>query len=629
MRKKPVAEVLLLIAASLMIVFCSMEFPDIGHHGGEIEKIKAIKHVSLSGELKKWHRVCLLLNGPAVKEEPATFRDYRLNVTFSKGAQEFVVPGHFAADGDAANSGASSGNKWRVYFTPNETGEWTYHISFRKGKDVAVDSDPFAGSSLTPLDGESGTFTIGPSDKKIPDFRARGLLRYTGNHYQQFAQDGSFWISIGPGSPENLFGYSEIDATRTGMKDQFYPDHIKDWRPGDPLWGNDRGKGVIGALNYLAELGQSSIFVSTMSAFCDSDDTWPYPEKEITVNGMSTFDVSKLDQWEIIVGHAQHHGIVFHAFLGEDESEQIFEKVEGLEMGGKDAFADLRKLYYRELISRLGHFNAVDWNLGEELGLSLRQNNQPYGFPNTSQGQIKLYADYINELEPYGRHSLGFEGDLDKPMEDYDSWFRGKEFTRTAIQGLTQKANRYSVELRRASASAGNPWVIQFSEHHMPDPVRDMRKGLLQIFRQSAWGTFLGGGASVEWWLAEDDFFLTSYRPYKDLMIQTAVARDFIMEYLPFWKMEPGNDLIRTGEGYCFALKGEAYAAYFNMAVDQTLDLREVKGDFEIDWYNPKTGGRLIKGTVEKVRGGSVVSLGQPVEGGGSYTDWVVLVRKN
>jgi len=584
--------------------------------------------VSISGELKKWHRVGLLLEGPALSEEASTFRDYRLNVTFAKGSQSFVVPGHFAADGDAAETGASSGNKWRAYFTPNETGKWTYQVSFRKGKDVATSLNPQVGSALAPLDGINGTITIGRSDKKLPDFRARGLLHYTGKHYQQFAEDGSYWISIGPGSPENLFGYSEIDATRIHMKDQYYPNHIKDWNPGDPLWGNGRGKGVIGALNYLAELGQSSIFVSTMSAFCDSDDTWPYPEKEITKSGMSTFDVSKLDQWEIIVGHAQRLGIVFHAFLGEDESEQIFEKVEGLEMGSKDAFANLRKLYYRELISRLGHLNALDWNLGEELGLSLRQNNQPYGYPNTSQGQIKLYADYVNAIEPYGRHSLGFEGDLDKPMEDYDRWFSGEEFSRTAIQGLTQKANPYSIELREASASAGKPWVIQFSEHHMPDPVRNMRKGLLQIFRQSAWGTFLGGGASVEWLLAEDDFYLTSYRPYEALMKQTALARDFMLEYLPFWKMEPGNHLIRPGEGFCFHSKGEVYAAYFNMAVDQTLDLRSAKGEYNILWYNPKTGGELLKGTIDKVSGDSVVSLGQPIDGPGSYTDWVVLVRR-
>ena len=596
------------------------------HGAPEYDKVSQL--VSISGELKKWHRVSLILEGPSSTEGPSTFRDHRLNVIFTKGFQRIVVPGHFAADGDAANTGASSGNIWRAYFTPNETGKWTYQISFRTGSDVATSIEPEAGSALAPLDGISGTFTIGPSDKKLPDFRARGLLHYSGEHYQQFAEDGSYWIAIGPGSPENLFGYSDIDATRIHMKDQFYPEHIQDWNPGDPSWGNGRGKGVIGALNYLAELGQSSIFVSMMSAFCDSDDTWPYPEKDITVNGMSTFDVSKLDQWEIIVDHAQRHGIVFHAYLGEDESEQLFEKVEGLEMGGENAFASIRKLYYRELISRLGHFNAMDWNLGEELGLNLRQENQPYGYPATSQGQIKLYADYVNALEPYGRRSLGFEGDIDKPMEDYVKWFGGEEFTRTAIQGLTQKANRYSIELREASSSAGTPWVIQFSEHHMPDPVRNMRAGLLAIFRQSAWGTFLGGGASVEWWLAEDDYYLTSYRPYTDLLFQTAVARDFMHNYLPFWKMQPGNDLIRRDEGYCFAVKGELYAAYFNMAVDQTLDLRGQEGDFEVYWYNPKTGGELKSGTIEKVSGGSVVYLGQPVKSAGSYTDWTVLVRK-
>ena len=43
---------------------------------------------------------------------------------------------------------------------------------------------------------------------------------------------------------------------------------------------------------------------------------------------------------------------------------------------------------------------------------------------------------------------------------------------------------------------------------------------------------------------------------------------------------------------------------------------------------HPKIGGELRAGTKKLVRGGSVVSLGQPMEGPGSYTDWTVLVRK-
>ena len=63
------------------------------------------------------------------------FTDYRLNVTFPHAAtgKPYVVPGYYAADGNAANTSAAAGNKWRVHFAPSEEGQWTYVASFRTG----------------------------------------------------------------------------------------------------------------------------------------------------------------------------------------------------------------------------------------------------------------------------------------------------------------------------------------------------------------------------------------------------------------------------------------------------------------------------------------------------------------
>jgi hypothetical protein len=58
-------------------------------------------------------------------------------VTFVHGAtgKTYVVPGFFAADGNAAETSATGGNQWRVHFTPDEEGTWTYTASFRRGTD--------------------------------------------------------------------------------------------------------------------------------------------------------------------------------------------------------------------------------------------------------------------------------------------------------------------------------------------------------------------------------------------------------------------------------------------------------------------------------------------------------------
>jgi len=591
-------------------------------------KLNGAGGIAITGELKQWHKVTLLLDGPEVAEAPATFRDYRLNVIFSKGGEKFIVPGHFAADGNAAETGADRGNKWRVFFSPKATGVWSYRVSFRTGPDVALSLEADAGAAWPPLDGKTGTFVIGPTDKQAPDFRGRGLLRYTGKHYQQFAGDNSYWLAIGPGSPEDLFGGSDFDATRTGMKPQYYADHIQDWKPGDPTWGNGRGKGVIGALNYVIALGQSSMWAAFMNAFCDCDDTWPYPEKDISVKGMSTFDVSKLDQWEIVVAYGQKHGLVFHAIMSEEEAEGLWEKVEGLTVGGASDFAKTRKLYYREIVSRFAHFNAVDWNMGEEFGLNnaAKKTAPNGGWPGTSDGQKKLFTDYVTALDPYG-HSRGWEGAPNAPLRDYTPWFKGTEFNRTAIQGTTTKANEYSVTLREASAAAGHPWVINFSEHHRPAlALKTLIATNYPVFRQSVWGTFLGGGAGMEWYLEGDDYFLVSYRPYREVLRWTAHVRDFMYAYLPFWEMEPANALLPPGAGYCFAKKGFIYALYLNQAGAATLDLTGETGTFVVLWYDPRNGGALQSGAVRAVQGGSLQTLGQPPKD--ADLDWAVLVRR-
>ncbi|MFB0523965.1 MAG: DUF5060 domain-containing protein, partial [Phycisphaerae bacterium] len=230
----------------------------------------------ISGEMKKWHKITLTFDGPQTSEdaEPNPFLDYRLNVTFAKDEKQHTVPGYYAADGNAAETSATTGNKWRVHFVPDEVGRWTYTVYFRTGPDIALSNDPTAGSPII-FNGAKGTFTIGPSDKSGRDFRGKGLLKYVGKRYLQFAETGKYFLKGGADSPENFLAYAEFDDTHdTGERiregeaviGEFlhrYTPHLHDWQPGDPTWQNAKGKGVIGALNYLASKGMNSVYFIT------------------------------------------------------------------------------------------------------------------------------------------------------------------------------------------------------------------------------------------------------------------------------------------------------------------------------------------------------------------------------
>ena len=88
------------------------------------------------------------------------------------------------------------------------------------------------------------------------------------------------------------------------------------WRTGegDPDWGDGKGKGIIGALNYLASQQVNSIYFLPMNIGGDGKNVYPYLGP---VNGQGSpdndnlhFDLTKLHQWGIVFEHAQrkrHH----------------------------------------------------------------------------------------------------------------------------------------------------------------------------------------------------------------------------------------------------------------------------------------------------------------------------------
>lgn len=140
--------------------------------------------VAMTGELRQWHKVTLTLDGPQASEtaaNPNPFTDLRMTVTFThaSGAPSYDVPGYFAADGNAANTSATSGNKWRAHLSPDKTGRWNWRIAFVSGPNVAVTAS--AGQPVPPFDGRTGSFDVLPTNKIAPDFRAMGRLRYVGS----------------------------------------------------------------------------------------------------------------------------------------------------------------------------------------------------------------------------------------------------------------------------------------------------------------------------------------------------------------------------------------------------------------------------------------------------------------
>ena len=280
--------------------------------------------VSLSGVLQKWHKVTLSIEGPAAKETDSTnpFTDYRLMVTFSQGGTSYEVPGYFAADGMAGETSSDSGNVWRVHFAPDQTGSWNFTVSFRQGENVALNDNANAGTSVAELDGLTGSISIAANDKSGRDFRSKGRLQYVGERYLQFAETGEYFLKAGADAPENLLAYEDFDNTPDyGDRRKTWSAHVSDWNAGDPVWKGDKGKGLIGAINYLASEGQNVFSFLTMNIDGDDRNVFPY----ISDNSADRLrmDCSKLDQWEVLFEHADSLGMYLHFKTQETENDEL------------------------------------------------------------------------------------------------------------------------------------------------------------------------------------------------------------------------------------------------------------------------------------------------------------------
>jgi hypothetical protein len=140
--------------------------------------------LSVGGDLMVWHKVTLeLQQGVFASEDgdPNPFLFYRFDVTLSQGATSLQIPGYFAADGDAVNTGATSGTVWRAHFCPPSIGVWKATVSFSSGTNIALaKKSESTGTPVAHLDGVTTTFNVSPSDKpsSSKDFRGKGMLRH-------------------------------------------------------------------------------------------------------------------------------------------------------------------------------------------------------------------------------------------------------------------------------------------------------------------------------------------------------------------------------------------------------------------------------------------------------------------
>ncbi|MEM7457375.1 MAG: DUF5060 domain-containing protein [Planctomycetota bacterium] len=602
--------------------------------------------VFVRGELRKWHKVTLILDGPFADErdsEPNPFLDFRMTVTFvhEDTGTEYNVPGYFAADGNAANSSANRGTQWLAHFTPPIAGGWRYKVGFVSGNRIAVTPEA-EGTPYGYYNGSFGQFTVQSSDKTGNDFRATGALEYAGSRYLRFAETDLPFVKAGPDSPETLLAYSDFDGTVALLPDKAplktWEPHVVDFRDGDPTWQNDKGRGLIGAMNYLSMKGLNACSFLTYNVGGDGQNVWPHISSEDRLR----FDCSKLDQWRIVFEHAQELGLFLHFKLQETENDDLVTGTSGraTEVPAAMDQGELgveRRLYLRELIARFGHCPGLEWNLGEE---------------NTQSATVQReMAGYIESIDPY-QHPIvihTYPGQQDKVYGNLTG--NQSRLSGASLQNRWDATHLLTLLRIVESDVAGRPWVVANDEQGPantgvpPDPGYEGFDGyarmgeertynLHDIRKRVLWGNIMAGGAGV-------NYYFGYQLPQNDLNCEDFRSRDRSWEYcghalsfirdnkLPLRRMHNADYLVENHYcefgPWCLAEPDEIYLVYVPDGQTTILNISECEGLFEISWFNPTNGdsGRVETGLVNAP---CRIELSRDDADG--MRDWVYLVRR-
>jgi hypothetical protein len=314
------------------------------------------------------------------------------------------------------------------------------------------------------------------------------------------------------------------------------------------------------------------------------------------------------------MSHMDRLGLQLMLITQEEENEQILGKM-----------TPERKLYYRELVARFAHHHALLWDLSEEA--------DRWRYYTTAD--LEAMCEYIKALDPWDHpiQYVQWKGELLADEVGYGRLLGFQNFDGTAMQHDPEFTHGATKKWVDASAKAGHKWLVGLIEINptstgvVPDAADYWHN---RVRKSSLWGNLMAGGSGPVFFFGyahpNSDLDMEDWRSRDHFWDLLRYAHEFFTRFLPFNRMDHADGLTPNPEDFVLARRGEVYAVYLPNGGSAELDLSGSSGDFEVRWYDPRWGGELQRGTVERVRGGGRRELGEAPQD--RLEDWAVLVKR-
>jgi Putative collagen-binding domain of a collagenase len=401
-----------------------------------------------------------------------------------------------------------------------------------------------------------------------------------------------------------LLAYSDFDDTpNENGYTKTYKEHTKDYEFGQPTWRHGKGKGLIGAINYLASKGVNAISVNLLS---DDENVFPFIlEQRVDV---LDYDISKLAQWEVVFDWAEENGITLNINLEDAEAGLVF---------GDLPLSEERKLFYREMVARFGHHLGVTWSLGKGC---------------TSVDLLIARNEYMKSIDPYQNTILIYSAQNDQEII-FNQLLGLASIDGVSLQSEASRTFDSTMEWVQKSAAAGYPWIVSCDEQDSVVGVLPDGKGNNNdsIRANVLWGNIFAGGAGVQYVFGtsfvESDLTLQNFRSRANVFTQSKFALDFfVSNKVPFWAMTTHNEWSQ-GSALCMADESVHTIVMYKKAgsISATLLAPGASNTkYSVQWFDPRAGGALQTGSIGTVNGGTS-NLGKPPSS--QQADWVILLK--